>query len=479
MKLKSVLSSILVAVLLITTFTACSTTSKSNSDSTSQTKISDTDSVWSTIEDAYVYTFPLVLMDATKTKMTNTVKATSKQAPVNQLIHAQKLADSNSKDVVTPNVDTIYSQVLLDLSKGPVMFEKPAVDRFCSVEVIDAYTNCVAVLGTGGDTQKAQKYIFTTKDSNKEIPSGYKQVKMPTTMGWIIVRTLCNGNDDMENVKKIQGGLKVYTYEQYKNGTTDEKAKGTYDEKNQYIPIEHVTSMTPKEYFDIANNLMKSNSPTDEDSKIVSEMRKVGIGSGLTFDASVLGQNYADKWKSMVGSLQKTLTSDCEKFYINSGAWKYFGKPIAEFGTEYEYRALVAVGGLGANPVSVAVYPKTTVDSDNKRLKGNNNYIIHFEANQLPPVEKNGFWSITAYDSSNNLLIDNSIDRYCVNDRSKMQYNDDGSLDIYVQAKAPDEKHISNWLPVCEGEFHLFMRIYLPQKSVIENKWQTPSIKVQ
>lgn len=480
MKLKYVLSLVLVASLLPVALTSCSMPSgKSNTATTAQTNKFTDDSNWDVIRDAYIYTFPLVLLDATKTKMANTVTATAKQAPVNQFIHAEKLADSSSKDVVSPNVDTVYSQVLLDLSNGSVMMEKPAVDRFCSIEVIDAYTNCAAVLGTGGHTQAAQKYIFTTENSTDTIPDGYKQVKLPTTMGWIIVRNVCSDEDDITNVKQIQNAFKVYTYEQYKNGTTDEKAKGTYSEENQYTPIDYVTAMTPSEYFSAANRLMEINSPAAADSTILSEIQQIGVGAGLTFDSSVLGDNYAKNWKQMITGLQKMLVEDSKKFYVNSGSWIYFGKPIAEFGTEYEYRALIALGGLGANPVSVAVYPKATVDSNNKRLDGNNNYIVHFDADQFPPVKENGFWSITAYDSSNNFLVDNSIDRYCINDRSKMKYNDDGSLDIYVQPGAPDDEHISNWLPVCEGEFHLMLRIYLPQENVIENKWQTPLISMQ
>ena len=45
---------------------------------------SETDeNIWETVEDAYVYTFPLVLMDATETSATNTEEAATEKAPVN------------------------------------------------------------------------------------------------------------------------------------------------------------------------------------------------------------------------------------------------------------------------------------------------------------------------------------------------------------------------------------------------------------
>ena len=90
---------------------------------------SETDeNIWETVEDAYVYAFPLVLMDATETSATNTEEAVTGKAPVNQFIHSVALANAQFRNVVTPNVDTIYSQVWYDLSEEPmVCFRKQIV----------------------------------------------------------------------------------------------------------------------------------------------------------------------------------------------------------------------------------------------------------------------------------------------------------------------------------------------------------------
>lgn len=69
---------------------------------------SETDeNIWETVEDAYVYAFPLVLMDATEISATNTEEAVTGKAPVNQFIHSVALANAQFRNVVTPNVDTI------------------------------------------------------------------------------------------------------------------------------------------------------------------------------------------------------------------------------------------------------------------------------------------------------------------------------------------------------------------------------------
>ena len=66
----------------------------------------DADAVWELVSDAYIYAFPLVLTDATKTMSTNTDGSITGRAPINQINHAKKLADASFRTVVTPNVDT-------------------------------------------------------------------------------------------------------------------------------------------------------------------------------------------------------------------------------------------------------------------------------------------------------------------------------------------------------------------------------------
>ena len=58
------------------------------------------------LEQAYLYAFPLVLLDATRKVSTNAETPNDTRAPINQFIHSEKLADAAFRTVVTPNVDT-------------------------------------------------------------------------------------------------------------------------------------------------------------------------------------------------------------------------------------------------------------------------------------------------------------------------------------------------------------------------------------
>ena len=88
-----------------------------------------------------------------------------------------------------------------------------------------------------------------------------------------------------------------------------------------------------------------------------------------------------------------------------------FNKDKRVYGTNYLFRAAVTQIGLGANIAQEALYPIAFTDSQGKPLTGTNNYIIHFNPGQTPPV--NAFWSITMYNNKS-LFVDNPINRYSI-----------------------------------------------------------------
>ena len=426
---------------------------------------SETDeNIWETVEDAYVYAFPLVLMDATETSATNTEEAVTGKAPVNQFIHSVALANAQFRNVVTPNVDTIYSQVWYDLSEEPMVYELPETDRFCKVQVLDGWTNTAAVL------DKAGAYAITLSTWEGELPEGVTRIDVPTSMAWSITRIVLSGEEDLPNVYAIQEKMKLMPLSDYISGDTYEPPRGSYSEENDYIPVDKVLSMDPITFFNKANELMVKNSPAAADKEMLEKIAAVNIGPGMEFDTSVLTGDVAENWKTMLTEIRLKLIKEGQKFSKKLGQWDYFGEPIGDFNTEYAYRALVALAGLGANTVEVALYPKIEQDADGNPLTGEKSYLLHFES--YPQVLEGGFWSVTAY-GDDDFLIDNPVDRYCINDRSDLQANDDGSVDVILSEDAPE--NTTNWLPVGDGGFHLYMRIYTPDMDALDT-WTAPTI---
>lgn len=468
--MKKILSFMLAGMFVAVSLSGCQAPSTDTGSSAASTSIeqtdTETDAQWALLSEAYRYLFPLVLMDTTMKSATNTKEADNAgHAPVNQLIHSQKLANADSKLVVTPNVDTVYTQAWLDLSKEPMIFVKPESDRFFQVQVLDAWTNTPTVL------EKPGTYLLTTPDWTGTLPKNVTRVDVPTTMVWLIGRVVINGNADMKNVKAIQSNMQLLPLSAYTAKTESVPPVGTYDKKYDVVPLNAVTAMDPQTFFDTANQLMTANPPADADADLLARLAALNIGPGLKFDTSILSGDVSTQWKAMLQSLRKTLVAAGSKYLVQLGDWTYFGEPIARFGTAYDYRAMIALGGLGANTVDVAIYPKTATDNNGDPLNGTNSYQLHFDT--LPPTLDGGFWSVTAY-GSDDFLIDNPIDRYCINDRSDWKRNDDGSLDLILSATEP--KNSSNWLPVSEDDFHLFMRIYLPDQAAIDGGWTAPTI---
>ncbi len=433
------------------------------------------DETWNLIRQAYIYSFPLVLMDATLTVGTNTEEPAAGKAPINQVGHAKNLATAAFTQVVTPNVDTLYSQIFYDLSGDALVIQKPAADRYLTFQIMDAWSDTVAMIGTGADTQDERTYLLTGPGFSGEVPEGMTRISIPTNMGWIIGRTICYGPEDLENVHAVQEKMNVRALSLWKSG--EEQPKGKYDPANDGVPFQMAIGMGPKAFFDRVNELLVLNPAYPEDAAVLEKISAVGVGPGLTFDPSILGDDAAERWKTMLSGLTNELTVSSARFLVNNGSFRFMGEPISRFGQEYDYRALVAIGGFGANPVDAAIYMKSGFDDAGEALNAKNAYVLHFEKDALPPVKENGFWSITAY-GDDDFLIDNPLNRYAITDRSDFTKNPDGSVDLLLQTEEPKENP-QNWLPVGEGGFHLFMRIYLPQDSVQNGTWKAPSLKKQ
>ena len=134
------------------------------------------------------------------------------------------------------------------------------------------------------------------------------------------------------------------------------------------------------------------------------------------------------------------------------------------------YEQAVAKFGLGANSPEEAVYPSTFTDSQGQNLTGTNNYMIHFDKGQTPPV--NAFWSITLYNNKS-YLAENPINRYSISSHIEgLKYSPDGSLDIYIQHASPGTEKESNWLPSPSGTFNLVLREYIPQEPILKGEYK-------
>jgi hypothetical protein len=151
--------------------------------------------------------------------------------------------------------------------------------------------------------------------------------------------------------------------------------------------------------------------------------------------------------------------------------------PAGVYGTNYLHRACLNWQGPGWNRSEDAVLPVARVDGEGKTLSGAHEYVIHFAKGEQPPVK--GFWSLTMYDKEG-FFVPNPLDRVDLSQRSKLNYNDDGSVDLYLQKDSPGKDKEANWLPSPEGDFGMILRLYWPNEkapSILDGSWKPPGAR--
>lgn len=428
---------------------------------------------------AYVYAYPLVVLDVQIKAQTNTVEVSNEKAPINQLIHAKGLATCEDKYIVMLNMDTVYSQAYLDLKEKPLYFRKPKADRYVSAEIIDAYGNCVAILGTGGTGGNgAVDAALTGPDFRGEVPAELVRIKVPTNLAWILIRTLQNDPqtdpEDVGRVHEIQKGFDLRPLSSY--GKEYQAPQGSYRTEYDYLPAEKLASLDVEEFFNRFNGLIADNPDQASPAALLESVRSFGIGAGALFQLSALPKELREP----VSKFQSRLLADFEQasrnlqFSTNQDGWMIPKDNIANFGTDYLYRADIAYGGLGANPVSMAIYPSRVYDEQRRALHSDRKYRIHFPSE--PPVD--GFWSITVY-GDDKFQIPNELNRSGLNDRSPIVKNEDGSFDIYIQRDRPEEGRVPNWLPSGERGIVVVLRLYLPRTELLDGTWKLPTLTTE
>jgi hypothetical protein len=74
-------------------------------------------------------------------------------------------------------------------------------------------------------------------------------------------------------------------------------------------------------------------------------------------------------------------------------------------------------------------------------------------------------------------LAANPLGRYGLGDRDPLKYNADGSLDLYLQHQSTCPEKEANWLPAPRDDFNVTLRLYWPEKAILDGTWTPPPIK--
>ncbi|MDR7133888.1 hypothetical protein J2X06_001072 [Lysobacter niastensis] len=380
------------------------------------------------------------------------------------------------KAIQSPNSDTPYSFVGLDLRTEPVVLTAPPIDkkRYFSIQLIDAYTFVFDYIGSRTTGNDGGSYLVAGPNWKGETPKGVKKAfRSETEFAFVIYRTQLFSPSDLDNVKKVQAGYKVQTLSAFL-GTAAPKAAPAIDFIKPLSPADEKTSL---EFFNTLNFMLQFTPTHPSETDLMTRFAKIGVGAGKTLDVgklspevkAALQQGMADAWVAL-GGMQKEWADG----KINSG--DVFGSRES-LKNNYLYRFTGAVLGLYGNAKQEAIYGYYALDETKQKLDGANRYTLRFGPGQLPPV--NAFWSLTMYEMPSSLLVANPINRYLLNSPMLPQFkrDADGGLTLLIQNESPGKDKESNWLPAPKGPFAMALRLYWPKEEAVNGKWTQPPLR--
>ncbi|KAF5886959.1 DUF1254 domain-containing protein [Rhizobium sp. PEPV16] len=433
-------------------------------------------------EEGFIYGLPLVMNYAVMNEFAVDRNSGQFKAPFNEINNMHQVASPVDTAIITPNSDTPYSILWLDLRAEPMVISVPTVEkeRYYSVQLIDGNTYNFGYIGSRATGTEPGSYLVVGPDWNGEEPDGIKQVFTSSTpFVFANFRTQLIDAEDMANVEKVQAGYKAHPLSAFLKQPAPPAAPTI-----EFLPA--TTAGIKKNFFEYLDVALQFVPETSRDKEIRAKLARIGIGPGKTFEFKDLPLEHKAEMligmKQGDGKVDKWLTSGNK----NINGWNvgaFFGDE-AFYDGDWLMRAGAAKAGLYANDAVEAMYPYTRTDSTGEPLDGSKHkYVLTFPPGQSPPVYS--FWSVTMYDGKSQFLVKNPINRYLINSPMLpgMKKNEDGSLTLYIQKDSPGADKETNWLPAPDGTIYLVMRLYWPKTeapSILpagKGTWQPPGVR--
>lgn len=414
--------------------------------------------------DAYVFGYPLMLIDATRATATS---------PVNHFRHATRLPTPEDHNIVRVDVDTLYSSAWLDLREEPMLFEVPPIEegRYWMMQLVGAWSNTVhSVTGVRPRAEVDEPpyvYAVSAPGWTGRLPDNVTPLPMLSPDAWLIGHVEVKNSDDLPAAREVQNQLKLAPLSTW-NTIAHPPSVLLPPLGRELPPVEKIAAMDARAYFDRMCLLMEQNPPVPDDELTLREFATIGIEPG----GSPEGVSDAELTAG-ANEGKRQITAYLDPGSNIRNGW-VFDTSVGDYGTNYLMRAAAAMRGLGANLAEEVLYPSlfATADDDGVPIR----FRLRFPPGQTPPVE--AFWSLTAY-TAEGWLVPNPAGIYSVGHRIPVVFSPDGSLELAVQYEDPGSAvPPGNWLPIpAEGQFSIVLRLYAPKQVALEGKWAPPPLE--
>jgi hypothetical protein len=426
-------------------------------------------------KEAYIYANPLA--DSYRILYRSFVDRNDPEykGPWNRIKNFARVYTPDDKAVQTPNSDTPYGWLGMDLRTEPLVLTVPSIEtnRYFSIQLIDLYTHNFDYIGSRTTGNDGGHFLIAGPGWKGEVPKGIKKlIRSETQLAIAVYRTQLFNPGDIENVKAIQAGYKVQPLSAFL-GRPPPKAAPAID----FIqPLTRGELTKSPQIFQQLNFVLQFCPTHPSEKALMARFAKLDIGAGTTFDSNkfspqiqaAIGQGIADAWADFAQLKKRAETGE-----IASG--DIFGTR-EHLENNYLYRMAAAVLGIWGNSAEEAIYPTYHVDADGQKLDGAHRYTLRFAPGKLPPA--NSFWSLTMYELPASLLVANPINRYLLNSPMLPDFvrDADGGIALYIQHDSPGKAREPNWLPAPKGPFSAVMRLYWPKAEALDGTWKLPPL---
>ena len=388
--------------------------------------------------------------------------------------------------VFTPNSDTPYAGLCLDLSEGPMVLELPPGPLMGTVN--DLNQRWVLDLGLPGpDAGKGGTHVVCGPGFAGAVPDGAFTGTATTTRALVLLRALPRG-DDMAGAIEQMKSVKVYPLDQPGNWTEPTWIDLSHLRGADFTPIRWEDNL---EYWRVLHEVVDTEPPFDDYRAFYGELAELGIAKGRPFEpdermvgiltrAAQLGhaqlcvQSFADRrperivwpgrqWEWAVLRPENG-TFDATSYHDGYARQKWFYQ--AQIESPAMFRRSAGAGSL---------YWLGTRDATGTYLDGGRSYILSVPQ----PVPAQLFWSITVYDARTRSEILTEQNMAALRSMFELVGVDTSRpVDLHFGPTPPEDDAANRWIRTTPGSgWFVYFRIYGPTEPAFDGTWLLPDFQ--
>jgi len=423
---------------------------------------------------AYIWSTPMVSVVAQKKGLVDAYGLDSEH----DIVVLSSLKEK--RGIVTGNLTVPYMFGYVDLKAGPVVFDYPA--GATASGFVDVWQRTVTDIGQTGP-EKAQGGTFIIVGPEDDV-SQYEKEGVYTfqSVSNFLVIALRILDPDPEYMKTFKS--------EFKMGRVGETLKPFNYIENKDVEWSG-TAPRGMAYWESLADIINHEPVRKIDKAWTAMLKPLGIEKGQPFNPTERQKEILLKGAALGELMARNIqiTPRYTKPWWDGTYWykSYDFSVPQETETRVElderttwfYEAVYSSKGMVNPPVGAGqVYMTTKRDSEGNLLRADKTYKVTVPKDV--PVKQ--FWSVTLYSENTRRPYDNGgteLKDVTLGSRSEqLQYNDDGSVDIYVGAKAPAGKESNYLKTVGDDGWFVYFRLYAPLQPFFDKTFQLPDFEV-